>query len=188
MEHLFLRATIGGARAIVSRAAIVALAAAASPLAWAEDLGPKAPKPVFGAYDIVTHVFTPATPATATVIEADARAAAIIRKGTLVVEVSTSLAAIPNGQQVLAFVSANLSDARYQNGVGTSGALKRSGDTAKASFSMPYLFTALNASETVTVSIQLATQKVPYPTTILTKEIPLPANGAKTVVTFPAAL
>ena len=189
MERLLLAAIVGRASAIAAGLAIVACATFTVPAARAEDAGAEAPKPVFGTYDTATGVFTPAKPEAMPAILPDAPAAApIVRKGTLVVQVAADVAAIPAGQPVLAFISAYLFDTSYQNSVGTSVTMKRSGNTAKVSFSMPYVFTVLSASETVTVSVQLATQKLPYPTTVLTKKIPLPADAAKTVVAFPAAM
>jgi len=193
MERLLLDVIMGAA--IVGRASVIvaglaiACATFTVPAARAEDAGAEAPKPVFGTYDTATGVFTPAKPEAMPAILPDAPAAApIVRKGTLVVQVAADVAAIPAGQPVLAFISAYLFDTSYQNSVGTSVTMKRSGNTAKVSFSMPYVFTVLSASETVTVSVQLATQKLPYPTTVLTKKIPLPADAAKTVVAFPAAM
>jgi hypothetical protein len=37
----------------------------------------------------------------------------------------------------------------------------------------------------MTVSVQITSQTAPYPGSMLSTEIPLPANNAKTVVTLP---
>jgi hypothetical protein len=143
-----------------------------------------AAQPVFGFYDLKTHVFTPAAPRPAATT-----AAPIVRKGKLTIQVAVKLDAIPAGQQVLAYPSAYLYDTNYQNAVGSSGPMKRSGSNATVSFTFPYVFTAQAATDKITVSVQIVTQAPPYyPSTMLTKQVPLPANGASTVVVFPGAL
>jgi len=174
---------------IASGLAFVALAALAFRQSHAADAGADPPEPVFGTYDTVTHVFTPATPTASPVIEPGVTTAAtVVRKGTLVVEVTANVATIPIDQQVLASVSANLFDRTYQNSLATAGFLTRSGNTAKITFSMPYIFTALSASETITVEVELSAQNAPYPSTVVTTKISLPADATKTVVPFPLAL
>ena len=175
MTRISSVAPIGARLAIVPGIVLLGLSAPISVRADTE-------KPIYGAYDFKTHVFTPAAPLAA------AATAPIVRKGTLTIEVSVDLKAVPAQQQVLAFVSAYLYDSNYQNSVGNSGPMKRSGSTGTVTFTIPYVFTVQNASEMVTVSVQLATQMRPYPSAIVTKQIPLPDNSAKTVVAFPAAL
>jgi hypothetical protein len=135
---------------------------------------------LFGFYNPKTHAFTPSvTPPAANA------AAPIVRSGTLTINVNATLDAIPPDAQVFAIVNASVNDATYQNGIGTRLTMKRSGKTATASVTVPYIFTVMDASEKMTVSVQITSGAAPFPGSMLSKEIPLPANNAKTVVTLP---
>jgi hypothetical protein len=138
---------------------------------------------VYGFYDLKTHVFTPAAP-----LPAATAPAPIVRTGKLTIQVAVKLDAVPVGQQVMAFVSAYLYDTNYQNAVGSSAPMKRSGSNATVSFTLPYIFAAQAATDQITISVQIATQASPFPSTILTKLVALPADGAETVVAFPGAI
>jgi hypothetical protein len=141
---------------------------------------PVAGQKLFGFYNPKTHTFTPspAPPAAST-------APPIVRSGTITINVNAKLDAIPSDAQVFAIVNASVNDATYQNGIGTRLTMKRSGNTATASITVPYIFQVMNASEKMTVSVEITSGAAPYPGSMLSTEIPLPANNAKTVVTLP---
>jgi hypothetical protein len=161
------------------RGAAVAVLVMLGGPSFAADAGEK----VYGYYNPATHAFTPApTGATATA------AASVVRSGTLTIKVRAKLDAIPAGQKVTAYVSAYVDDTSYQNGIGTQVPMSRAGDTATASVTVPYIFTVTSASEKITVSVQVVTQIAPFPSTMLSTEIPLPTNNADTVVNLPQTL
>lgn len=143
----------------------------------AADAGQK----VLGYYNPKTHAFTPAPLATPA-------AAPIVRSGKFTINVKAVLDAIPANDQVYAYIGAYLDDTNYQNALGSQVTMKRTGNTATASLTIPYIFTAMNASEMITVRVQVVTQIAPYPSTTLTTQIPLPANNAVTVVNLPQTL
>jgi hypothetical protein len=138
-------------------------------------------QPIFGYYNPKTRAFTPASPLPAAVTR-------IVRSGTLKINVNATVDGIPADQTILAFVSAYLDDATYQNSLEGSVQMNRSGATATASLTVPYIFVASSASETIAISVQLSTQAAPFPSSGLTVEIPLPADNATTVVTLPQNL
>jgi hypothetical protein len=144
---------------------------------FAAAAGQKVP----GYYNPKTHAFTPAPQATTA-------AAPIVRSGKLTINVKALLDAISTKEPVYAYIDAYLDDTNYQNALGSEVTMKRTGNTATASLTIPYIFTAMNASEQITVSVQVVTQTAPYPSTLLTAKIPLPANNAVTVVNLPQTL
>jgi hypothetical protein len=85
---------------------------------------------------------------------------------------------------------AYLNDAKYNNQLNAGQVtVTRSGNTGTISVTFSYIFTALQASETVTVQVSFSTQQPPsFPFAQVSKTIPLPADGATTVVKLPAAL
>ena len=147
-------------------------------------------QPVPGWYNYQTKVFTPAAqppPAAA--------GKPVTVKGTLIIKATVSLDGIPKSQKVLAFPSAFLFDASNSMVSGVSEAgfktiikpdiILNVLDARAINFDLP----VGAASETVTVQVQFVTQQSPsFPSALFSKTIPLPADGATTVVTLPAAL
>jgi hypothetical protein len=90
--------------------------------------------------------------------------------------------------KLLEYSNWTLEDAAFQNSVGKEVTAVRSGDTATVSVTFSYIFSALKAAEPVTVSVVFSSQQAPFPFAEIEKTIPLPVDGAKTVVSLRATL
>ena len=100
-------------------------------------------------------VFTPdAQPPSA------AATAKIHVSGTLKVQAAIALDSVP-ANTVQATVFASVNDQTYSNTLVTEVTVTRSGNTGTVNVSIPYIFTVLNTSETLTVSLYLFGQQPP---------------------------
>jgi len=160
-------------------ACIVQIAAAAP-----ESNGDAA-APIFGYYDARTGLFAAAP--TEPQLQASAPASSpITRKGTIQVEATVKIdPSIPKDATINAFVTIAVDSGASETGF--QPPVKRSGDSGTVNVSLPYYFEADSASDKITVQLVLsAYQRPPYVTLI--QFIALPADGATTIVKFPASL
>jgi hypothetical protein len=160
--------------------ACVVQIAAAAPASNGE-----AAAPIFGYYDARTGLFT-AAPQEPQFQAAAPASSPITRKGTIQVEASFKIdPSIPKNATINAFVTIEV-DADASE-TGSQPPVKRAGETGTVNVSLPYYFEVDSASDKIAVQLVLSEfQRVPYVTLI--QYIDLPADGATTIVKFPATL
>jgi hypothetical protein len=157
----------------------------APPAVLADEVGMPSSKPIAGALNPKTNIFTPSADAAAVTPEITTA----YRQGTLIVEANIAVNPdIPKDAIIFTSIQATVSDSNYSTGVSNSASATRTGDTAKVTFKMPYVFTVSSAADVVTINLsvsfyQSGTGANPTNESINeTEKIPLPANGATTTV------
>jgi hypothetical protein len=157
----------------------------APPDVLADEISAPSSKPVAGTLNPKTNVFTPSTGAAAVTPEITTG----YRQGILIVEANIAVNPdLPKDAVIYTSVQATVYDSHYSTGVSNSASATRTGDTAKVTFKMPYVFTVSSAADVVTINLsvsfyQSGTATNPTNETINeTQKIPLPANGATTTV------
>jgi hypothetical protein len=153
----------------------------------ADDIGTSTRKVVPGSLNPKTNVFTPSASAAPTTVTPEITTT--FRQGILIVEVNIAVGPnIPSDTVITASIQAIVNDARFSTGVSNEASATRTGDTAKVTFKMPYVFTISSTADVVTVNLSVSfsqggTGTNPTNETINeTETIPLPANGATTTV------
>jgi len=151
----------------------------------ADEVSAPTSKPVTGTLNPKTNVFTPSAGAAAVTPEITTD----YRQGILIVEANIAVNPdIPKDTMIYTSVQATVYDSHYSTGVSNSASATRSGDTAKVTFKMPYVFTVSSTADVVTINLsvsfyQSGTSAKPTNESINeTEKIPLPANGATTTV------
>jgi hypothetical protein len=157
----------------------------APPDVLADEISAPSTKPIAGTLNPKTNVFTRSTGVAAITPDITTD----YRQGVLIVEANIAVSPdIPKGTIISTSVQAMVYDSHYSTGVSNSATVTRTGDTAKVTFKMPYVFTVASTADVVTINLsvsfyQSGTGTNPTNESINeTETIPLPANGATTTV------
>jgi hypothetical protein len=151
----------------------------------ADEVSAPSGKPISGTLNPKTNVFTPSAEAAAATPEITTD----YRQGILIVEANIAVSPdISKDATIFTSVQATVHDSHYSTGVSNSASATRTGDTAKITFKMPYVFTVSSTADVVTINLSVSfyqngTATNPTNESINeTETIPLPANGATTTV------
>lgn len=118
-----------------------------------------------------------------------APANALERKGTIEVRGTVDiLTGVPADAIITAEASAVAAGTTKTQQISASVTLKRSGNKAAATLSLPYTWALPNGAVTVTVSFRVNADSQARPSSFTSVEIPLPADGATTTVAIPASI
>ena len=149
-------------------------------------------KPIFGTFDPVTRVFTPAPlpdPAPRAARDVAPAAAPIVRKGKIVIRATVKLrSSLPASASITAIATATMDGTDYGNNSRLQVNMQRAAGNATATITLPYHFAAQNASEKIVVQLIYTAQFVPGVYATFKQNVPLPANGATTNVTVAGTL
>lgn len=140
---------------------------------------------IFGYLDPQTNTFTPRR-----VAQPLASAAArITRGGKITIETNFKIRSpIPQSATIEGGALISVVSGRYSGNVRGDAQVTRNGGTGKASITFKYLFAAASASAPMTVTVFLGANTPTGEFTRIVQTIPLPADGADTLLKVDASL
>lgn len=144
-------------------------------------------QPIPGYYDPGSGKFTP-VPRTLPAPPSGTKP--VVVSGTLIFKITAKLeSSIPPNAQLAATGSFTLSDGTYNYGGSLDVTPKQSGNTATAAIRVPYKMQVLSTSDTMNVDAFIVDRSPPIShLQEMNTKIPLPADGATTVIAFEARL
>lgn len=143
-------------------------------------------KPIAGYFDPSTNIFTPLPPSAA---GAPAAGAPVVISGRLIIRATVAIApSIPPSAEITAGGRLNFTDGKYTIGVGRQVDAIRSGNSAQVTVAFQYQIAAKSRAVPMTVSLFVRSSSTGIPFFDMSQDIPLPANGLTTTVTFPGSL